>query len=92
VRCGTVLGETFWALTKSKLGGADEMRRAREKRDAFAPALVIHDASILLALFYAPIFWGGFGSSGLTMAATLVSVAALCAVVWRWACSTAARP
>ncbi len=60
------------------------MRRARDRSASLAPLLVIHDAAILLAVFYAPIFWGGFGSSGLTMAATLVSVAALCALVWRW--------
>ena len=60
------------------------MKRARTGGNAFAPALVIHDSAMLLAIFYAPVFWGGFNSSGLTMAATLVSVAALSAVVWRW--------
>ncbi len=60
--------------------------------------LALHDAALLLLAFYLPIYWGTFntsvakfgpgegrtGFSGLLLASVLVSLAALCALAWRW--------
>jgi O-antigen ligase/tetratricopeptide (TPR) repeat protein len=43
-------------------------------------ALVIHDAALLAAVFYAPVFWGTFSTGGQALAAGLVGLA-VCAVL-----------
>lgn len=47
-------------------------------------AVVVHDAALLAALFWAPVVWGGFGSDGLAFTAALVGAAALAALLARW--------
>jgi putative inorganic carbon (HCO3(-)) transporter len=59
------------------------MGSPQERMRAAAPALVIHDAALLLLAIYAPVFWGSFRTSGQAMAAALVGIAALSALVWR---------
>jgi O-antigen ligase/tetratricopeptide (TPR) repeat protein len=59
------------------------MSSPQERMHAAAPALVIHDAALLLLAIYAPVFWGSFSTAGQAMAAALVGVAALSAFAWR---------
>jgi putative inorganic carbon (HCO3(-)) transporter len=47
-------------------------------------ALVVHDAALLIAVFYSPILWGTFNTGGQAFAAAAVGVAALAALISRW--------
>jgi len=56
-----------------------------ERGSAFSwvAAVVIHDAALLAAVFYAPIYWGGFRSAGQSFAACLIGIALTAALVTR---------
>ena len=60
------------------------MRRPHSSPRALTTALVVYDAALLVAVFYAPIAWGAFNTGGQTLIAVCVAVAALAAVVARW--------
>ena len=51
---------------------------------AISATVAIHDAALLIAIFYAPIMWGAFNAGGLAFSAVLIVVAALAAIVIRW--------
>jgi O-antigen ligase/tetratricopeptide (TPR) repeat protein len=58
-------------------------RQARRGQGGTA-ALVVHDAALLAAVFYAPVFWGTFSTGGQAFAAGLVGVAMCASLVAHW--------
>lgn len=60
------------------------MRRPRDERSFPVTALVVHDACLLAAVFYAPLYWGGFTAAGQSFAAWLIGIAALAALAARF--------
>jgi len=59
--------------------------RSRSARSSVATgAAVVHDAALLVAVFYAPIVWGSFNAGGQAFAVALVGIAALAALAARW--------
>ncbi len=51
---------------------------------AISAAVAVHDAALIIAIFYAPIIWGAFNAGGLAFSAALISAAALTALFIRW--------
>ncbi len=72
------------------------MRRASEREELSAAALAVHDAALLIAVFYAPIVWGQVSipethsmgnissSAGQALMTGLIGLAALGALAARW--------
>ncbi len=72
------------------------MRRPSEREDLCAAALAVHDAALLIAVFYAPILWGQVSipethslgsissSAGQALMTGLIGLAALGALAARW--------
>lgn len=60
------------------------MRRDAERTRAAAGAVVVHDVALLTAVFYAPILWGGFNTSGQAFITGAVGLAALASLFARW--------
>jgi len=60
------------------------VRQERAQVPVSVIAATIHDAALLAAVFYAPIYWGAFGSAGQSFAACLVAVALAAAMVARF--------
>jgi len=61
------------------------MSARRERFPIPVAAAIVHDAALLAAVFYAPIYWGGFSSAGQSFAACLVGIALVAALVARFA-------
>jgi len=60
------------------------MSQAQARNRGAVSAAVAHDVALLVAVFYAPIFWGGFNTSGQALVSGVVGVAVVAALVGRW--------
>jgi O-antigen ligase/tetratricopeptide (TPR) repeat protein len=60
------------------------MMQASSRDRVAAVAMLIHDAALLGAVFYSPIFWGAFNPAGQAFAAAMIGLAVLAAVIARW--------
>jgi len=60
------------------------MRPRRKQFSLPLAAAVVHDAALLAAVFYAPMYWGGFSSAGQSFAAGVVGLALLAALAARF--------
>ncbi len=60
------------------------MRPRRKQLSLPLAAAAVHDAALLAAVFYAPIYWGGFSSAGQSFAAAVIGLALLAALAARF--------
>jgi len=61
------------------------VRGAGTRERLCAGAVVVHDVALLVAVFYSPVLWGAFNTGGQAFAAAAIGLAALGALVARWA-------
>jgi O-antigen ligase/tetratricopeptide (TPR) repeat protein len=61
------------------------MSRSAANLGVATSAAVVHDVALLVAAFYAPIFWGGFNTSGQALISAVVGIALAAALIAFWA-------
>ena len=64
--------------------GAHIMKGTPAATRAVATAIAVHDAALIVAIFYAPIMWGAFNAGGQAFSAVLIAIATLAALFLRW--------